>query len=666
MLVALLAASPPAAQAAPPSRYSDAFETLPCPSLLPDANFSGFTVTCGYLSVPERHAEPTGKQIQLAVVIIHSTSPSPSPDPLVMMQGGPGGSTIDTYVSLVTLPDFTIVNQRDIVLFDQRGTLHSKPNLICKEDLELTQQTIEQRLEYEEGIRLSMEATQRCRQRLLDEGVNLAAYNSIENAADIQDLRRALGYDEINLYGVSYGTLLAQHVMANYPEGVRSVILDAVAPTSINFIPEVPRSQERAFAAFFAACAADAACSASYPALDQTFERVVARLDEKPARIPMRDPKTSKSYSAFFSGSDFRDSVFQLLYATEFIPLLPAVIDAADRGRFEGFSSVMPLLLFDRTMSIGMYMSVICAEDADFTLADVDLQGVRDTLAANADSDAESMFQACQVWDVPALPSSVDAPVQSSIPTLLLSGQFDPITPPAFAERVAETLPNSTSVVFPNTGHGAIGSDACAMTIANDFLANPADSPDTRCASRAAPPNFVDRGEVVMSGFGPQIIEWLNGTNLLPAWTMLALLAFLLSLFLVWPVIWLVRALSDHRKGGRSNWLSHGAALVAAAVGPLALFFIVIIFAALMMTYLDDPNQVYLLTVGVPSAWLPLMVVVPLIALCALAMAAGTLILWAGRLWSVPERVYYTLLTLAALLLTVMMGLSHFFVNPFA
>lgn len=666
LLLLVIGSRPQATQAKPNTQFSDAFAEVSCATMLPDAMLEPDQATCGYVTVPELHAEPDGNTIELAVVIFHSTGSSSAPDPLVMMQGGPGGSTIDTYTSLITLgDDFTILDDRDIVLFDQRGTLYSKPNLICKEDLELTQRTIEESLPYEEALRLSEEASAACRQRLIDEGVNLAAYNSIENAADIQDLRRALGYDEINLYGVSYGTLLGQHIMANYPEGIRSVILDAVAPTSINFIPAIAQSQERAFDAFFAACAADATCQADFPNLERTFEEVVARLNDKPTRIRMSDAEGKKSYNAIFSGNDFRDSVFQLLYATEFLPLLPTVIDEAGKGNLDPFGVVMPLIIFDRTMSTGMYMSVICAEDADYSMAEVDVEGVRDILADTADTDAQGMLDTCQMWDVPELGASVDAPVRSDIPTLLYSGQFDPITPPAFAERVAETLPNSTNVVFPNTGHGAFGSEDCAMTIARDFLDNPEGTPNTSCVNSLGGPEFLGDSDVMVSGFGGRLMNWLTGNDLWSFWLMLAALAVLLSLFVIWPLIWIVRAVTS-RRGGPSNFLTHGVALAAAGVATLPVLLGIGIFAMLMLAYLNDPGQLNTLTVGIPSGWLLVMLIAPFVAVMVLLMVVGTLFLWAKKYWTLPERLYFTGLTLAGVVLVAMMALNHFFVNPLA
>ncbi len=218
---------------------------------------------CGWLTVPAQHADPAGPTIELGVVVLKGNGESPQADPLVMAQGGPGGSTIDSYAGL--MQDSPLRRDRDIVLFDQRGTTHTKPALQCDELNQLTIDTAEQDLPDEEIDRLSMEAAQACRDRLTKAGADLSAFDSVENAADINALREALGYDQINFYGVSYGTLLGQHLMRDFPQILRSVILDAVAPAEGSFINESGRTEDRALTELFNACKADAKCNAAYP-----------------------------------------------------------------------------------------------------------------------------------------------------------------------------------------------------------------------------------------------------------------------------------------------------------------------------------------------------------------------------------------------------------------
>jgi len=174
------------------------FEEAPCMVALPSGLVEGQDIDCGYLIVPEEYADRSGPTIQLGVVIYHSQDPNPKPDPLVMLQGGPGGSTIETYLQVIPT-NGRLLADRDIIKFDQRGTLYARPGLDCPEFMDLMIATLDQDLTDEEDIRLSLQTLQTCRDRLVNKGIDLSAYDSVENAADVESLRQALGYEKINL-----------------------------------------------------------------------------------------------------------------------------------------------------------------------------------------------------------------------------------------------------------------------------------------------------------------------------------------------------------------------------------------------------------------------------------------------------------------------------------
>lgn len=651
LLLAITLALPAAAR--PPAAPAPSFANAPCMvDLSQYAAAEGRDAVCGYLTVPELHANPAGPSIQLAVMIIKSTSASPARDPIVMLQGGPGGSTIDTYSQVLFTTGAGLRAQHDVILFDQRGTLYSKPALECSEDRVLLDQTLERRLTRAEGNRLSVEAAAACHDRLQKAGVNLAAFNSLENAADVEDLRVALGYDQINLYGVSYGTLLAQHVMRDFPQALRSVVIDAVVPTSVNFVPDVARSGNRAFGELFAACAADPACNASYPNLEQTLTQQIARLNQAPARVPLTDPDSGKTYQMVFDGESLQDALFQMIYATELLPLLPAAIDRVTHDDFTIFSNILPLFFFDHTVSTGMYYSVICAEDADYRVDTIPIDDLRPIFADDARPDAEALQQACQRWGVADLGPLVDAPVPSDIPTLVFSGRFDPITPPAYAAVVASALPNSYSFTFPNTGHGALTSAACASSIAEEFWRNPNRAPDSSCIDTLGPPAFMSRATIIPSGAAATLLGWLNGRNLLWLGVLAVALVVLLSLFLIWPLVWLIRLIA----GWRAEPRPAGARLATAAAvlaGLLGLVFVVGLAVAIFAGGLDGLIS---LTIGFPRSALLVLVLAPIVALLALVMLVCAGLAWLRGYWSVAERGYYTLLALAAAVFSLALG----------
>jgi pimeloyl-ACP methyl ester carboxylesterase len=645
LAAALLVPTPSFAAPAAMAQRTEAFEPAACMFDLPPGIVEGRDIECGYLTVPEQHARPEEGSIRLAVAIVRSQSENPQPDPLVMLQGGPGGSTIDYFSQALFLPNGQRLRaDRDIVLFDQRGTLHSEPALICTEDAELIERTIEQRISDEEAERLSLEAAQACRARLAGEGVNLSAFDSLENAADIEALRAALGYEQYNLYGVSYGTLLALHTMREHPDGLRSVILDAVVPTQTNFIAEVARSQNRAFGELFAACAADPRCDAAFPNLEQRLFDLVDRLNQEPARVPVTDSETGRSYRMVMDGDDFLALMFQLLYSTEVLAGLPLVVDQVAAGEYTFLSRIASLVIFDRTLASGMYYSVICAEDADISAEGVDLSEVRPPFAEGAVRDVETLLELCAGWGVEPLPPSVDAPVTSEIPTLVLNGRFDPITPPAFGEEAARTLPNSYVFTFGNTGHGAAVSGACPASIVIAFLADPTQEPDSSCIAENPAPEFLTPANIVVTSAINAPLAWLEGRNLWQAALLVGALLLLLTPFLYWPIAWLARV-----AGGRPSVRRVGMGRTrafTALVGLLALVFVVGLIGVVFAQAFE--NEIVLLF-GAPLWSRPLFALPPLLALLAAGLLVSALLGWRGEAaWSGWQRGYYTLLALAA------------------
>lgn len=620
------------------------FEQTACSFENQGSLVDGQDIECGFLIVPEQYAEPDGPTIRLAVAIIKSNGTNPAAEPLFFLQGGPGGSTIDTYLQYIALERLDVLREaHDLVLFDQRGTLNSEPVLSCPEEWKLTEETLEQELSDDEERRLGLEAGLACRERLVSEGINLSAYDSVENAADVETLRVALGYDKINLYGVSYGTLLALHVMRNHPDGLRSVILDSVVPAQTNFIPEVPRSEARAFNQLFDACAADADCNAAYPNLEQVFFELFQALNAQPARVPMTDPESKRTYQVVFDGDMLESMLFQLLYATEIIPVLPAAIYQMRDGNFSFAAQIMPLILFDQTISSGMYYSVICAEDADYTVRDVHITDLRPEIADTAVRDAQYILELCQSWDVELLDAQVDEPVRSDIPTLVLNGRFDPITPPAFGESAAETLSNSYVYTFGNTGHGALTTGECPLEIVSTFLAEPEREPDADCIDEQPAPAFLSPENTAFSPFTGRLVTMITNGDVLGLIVMALCLLWLLTLFLVWPVGFLIRVASGrpvaHPGPTTARWIGALTAL-------LALVFVVGMIIVVFQTALTNEMMLF---VGIPASAGALLMLPWIIGGLALLMVACTAFVWMRRSWSVWGRVYYTLLTLGAI-----------------
>ncbi len=651
LLLVLLAApaGPVAAQDTP-----GAFIPAPCmfegielgPTTL-DGAALGFE--CGYVVVPLRHAEPDGATIRLPVAVRRATAGAP--DPLLLAQGGPGGDAFKVF-SILVQPTGDLSTSRDIVIFNQRGTPYAEPELTCPE----TDAALADILaaDSEEGERLYNEAMAACYDRLLAEGIDLSAFNSLENAADVPLIARALGYDEYNFYGVSYGTLLGLHLMRNHPEGLRSVILDSVVPPDVNFLSEIAASEDRVFGEVFAACAADPACAAAYPNLEARFYALVAQYDQLPVDMTLTDPETGQSYDTYLDGRGLRSVLYQLLYVPRMAAVLPSVIADIEAGDLRYLEAMWPLLVFDQLVAEGMYNSVICAEDADIDVAAVPLDGVRPEIAATAVDSLQSILDGCARWQVEPLPPSVDDPVVSDIPTLLLSGRFDPVTPPAFAAVAAVGLSNATNLVDPTAAHGVAFQNDCINGIILDFLADPSAPPDSSCLAAAEPLDFVPPDAVTLPLLAD--VNQLRPRVLVAFGVAAVLLLVVLSPFLLWPIVYLVRVFGDKPEARaaadrRVRWLGRGLLL---AFGALALVFSVGLLGFVVAAVADLTLATALALPGAaaPLLWLPII----LLALAVAAVVALVLMWRRPGSGSLPGKVYHTIVAVCAVVLVVLIA----------
>jgi pimeloyl-ACP methyl ester carboxylesterase len=478
---------------------------------LPPGAVEGEHITCGYVTVPEVRAtqgggEPGSHTIRLAAAVIHSASNEPASDPLVMLAGGPGQSALSSFVQILSAPGMEgFWAEREIVLVEQRGTQYSTPFLQCEQIHQLKLDLLDENLADQEEEALKLDAWTACREQFVASGVDLAAYNSVENAADIIAVADALGYDQVNLYGGSYGSLLAQHIMRDYPERVRGAILDAVSP--LRHEPNMlykAHATDRSLRLLFTRCQQDAACNETYPDLEQVYFDLVDRLNADPATLQLRNPETGEAFDLLLTGDRLVAQTRDLLYVTAILPDLPgAIYDMAD-GDFSLLELIQSQAMFQLNLADGMYNSVICTELADFTIADMaDAEGLYPEVAEVVeDLIDEVMLQPCQVWGVEHLGNQMAEPVAGDMPTLFLSGEFDPTVPPHLSEVAAEKLTNAYLYTFPGVGHSLLGGSPCANAMMLAFLDNPTRAPDASCLEEA--PGLVFRlpmAEVVLEPF---------------------------------------------------------------------------------------------------------------------------------------------------------------------
>jgi pimeloyl-ACP methyl ester carboxylesterase len=450
-------------------------------------------VTCGTVEVPENRLDADSKMIRLAVAKLHSNSDAPREDPVVQLEGGPGFSSLD---SVGSYSKSAILDERDYYIWDQRGTGYSTPNLDCTETNAAIWDTFSTTDDpAEEGTRIE-ESMRTCRDRLLADGVDLNGYNTPQNAADLADLRVALGVDEWNLRGISYGSALAIETVRSHPEGVRSVLLDSIV------VPDEPfgavdrgKAAVRSFEELDAACADDDACREKYGSIEDLMAEAAAQLDDDPYVGEVPDPVTNEPHHVEIDGSDMYAGLFRAMYDETLIPVLPTALTAIADGDYGIVEQlVQEAVPFAADQVEGMTASVTCADRLPLLDPDVVDPFLDEHPEMGALVFVNVAETGCSEWGVE--PSGGDFNTlltpddTSGVPIIVMAGRFDPVTPPAGSKRVADAL-GQDLLLFPNAGHGAVSSSDCARDIWFAFLDDPSQQPDTACMDDLGPPEFA-------------------------------------------------------------------------------------------------------------------------------------------------------------------------------
>jgi pimeloyl-ACP methyl ester carboxylesterase len=471
------------------------FIAASCPFIPAPDQVEGSTVRCGFVVVPENRTRTDGRSIQLAVAIYKAQGISSLP-PLIFLGGGPGSFVLADFgprVSGSLARDLTA--GRDFIMFDQRGVGFSEPALDCHELQALKYRAIEIHPTRAQETDDQVDAAFACRDRLLASGIELAAYNTPASAADVNDIRRALGYGQIDVWGLSYGTRLALTVQRDFSEVVHSLVLDSALPPTVNQLVDRAANAERAFQVLFDGCANDVACATAYPELETVFYDLVATLNRTPARYDAQHPRTGVVYDVVLTGDRLVRMLVDALVPPYLIPALPLAAASLQHGDFTLISQATSLLMFDDSHSSGMFYSVNCADEGSRTSASqvfAARRTVRPEIVEALSEDAR--LRICAGWGA-AKPRPSDAtPVVSAVSTLILAGEYDPLTPPHYATVAGRTLRNSHWFQFPAMGHNLQRSSPCAHQMMMDFLANPTVTPDASCIAGMPPPAWVIPG----------------------------------------------------------------------------------------------------------------------------------------------------------------------------
>ena len=463
-----------------------------CPMPLPDQYIEGKNIECSYLQVKEDRTVANSPDLLLAVARVKSSDPHPAPDPLIMLQGGPGGGILSQFDFFATAGNLNKESgNRDIILIDQRGTGYSSPPMKCNEEYALQATQLEQNLSTAEALRQDDEVIKECRNRLSSKlHIDLNAYTSLTNANDIHDLITALKVPQANIYGVSYGTRLALEVMRSFPQQVRSVILDSTVPAQTNFLEDNPNAVARVYRALFDDCAAEPTCEKAHPQLEQRFWAFVAKTQKTPVTVQIQDPNTQKIYKkAVINGTSFEGTFWNMFYVTRLIPRIPSLMEQVMQGKTDTFALYYGYLNLDRGVNVGMYHSVECNEnERRFSQArlEANIKKLDPSIQQDSALQLKDLIQTqCKIWNVKPESVDLEQPVKSAIPTLVMEGKYDPITPPTYGMEAAKTLTKSYQFLAPSTGHGVfLSSQACPVQVGEDFLQMPGEAPDMTCVQQ--------------------------------------------------------------------------------------------------------------------------------------------------------------------------------------
>lgn len=413
---------------------------------------------CSTLQVPEDHSKPNGRKITLAISWLPASKQAED-DPIFMLAGGPGQGARESFPGIASAFDEARKN-RHIILLDQRGTGDSNP-LKCADSK--GDSAVVEGDDY--SPQAAVDFAKKCAAVYADK-VDVSQFSTADAIIDLDLARQAIGAEKINLMGISYGTRVAQQYAKQYPSHTRTVTIDGIAPLTIVLGQEHAKNLENSLDLQFARCSQDKACAQKMGNPRTQLNTLLASLAKGPVPVQYRDAITGEWLDGQFSTGHIAVLTRMLAYAPQAAALLPLQFSEANKGHYESLMALSEMVnhqVSDMIMH-GMQLSVMCGEDVPDLVVDPD-----DKQRLLGTGLVELMQAQCKVWPHKQRPANFRAPLTGNVPVLILSGEFDPVTPPRYGDMVAEHLPNSRHIIAKGSGHNVLPV-ACMPKLFAKFL----------------------------------------------------------------------------------------------------------------------------------------------------------------------------------------------------
>lgn len=445
--------------------------------------------TFGYLEVLENRQDPKSRTIKIPAYIFKSRSENPKKDPIIFTVGGPGSTTMP---SAQYMNYYKYLDDRDFILVEQRGNYYAKPHLDCPEWSKAIYQSNLPNFDAANDDDLFKEAAKSCKERLIENGIDVNGYNTNEIAADINDLVTILGIEDYNLLTISYSTKIAQVLMRDYPEKIRSVVMDSPLPLEVNYDEESVGNLLESVSKLLSDCENSENCNKAYPNIKNRFFDYLEEKTINPLTVEIENPKSGEMETFHLTGENLI-TVFTSA-STGSVPNVPFEINKLLNNDLSSVKEKLTYLFEEQGSGagIGMRLSVWCAEENPFNSLEAIERETNKYPQVKGLSPAVFDNNICKIWSVEKVSKIENQEVKSDIPVLFISGEYDNETPVKWAISMTDNFENSYHLIFKGWKHTPTTnwSNPCAMEAANNFFNDPNKKPNPDCFEQIRIPEF--------------------------------------------------------------------------------------------------------------------------------------------------------------------------------